>query len=74
VRAFESRRRDGRATFELELILRTAWVSLVTGGVTLDMLQSLSVEMYRMLMTRKRKRGSKSRRGAVFIERCKKQR
>jgi hypothetical protein len=46
VRAFESRRRDGRATFELELILRTAWVSLVTGGVILDMLQSLSVEMY----------------------------
>ena len=46
MRAFESRRRDGRATFELELILRTAWVSLVTGGVILDMLQSLSVEMY----------------------------
>jgi hypothetical protein len=46
VRAFESRRRDGRATFELELILRTACVSLVTRGVILDMLQSLSVEMY----------------------------
>jgi hypothetical protein len=46
VRVFESRRRDGRATFELELILRTTWVSLVTGGVILDMLQPLSVEMY----------------------------
>jgi hypothetical protein len=36
-RAWESRRPDGRLAFALELILRKAWVNLVTGGVILDM-------------------------------------
>lgn len=43
-RAWESRRLEGRPAFALELILRTAWANLVTGGVTLDMMLGV-VEM-----------------------------
>jgi len=32
----DSRSVEGRAALALVLILRTAWVSFVTGGVTLD--------------------------------------
>jgi len=39
--AWESSRPDGRPAFALEVILRTVYVSLITGGVTLDMMSVL---------------------------------
>jgi len=39
-RASESRRADGREALALELmLLRIAWTNLVTGGVTLDIVE-----------------------------------